>query len=219
MRIHPGKKNNEVGGGQLVALEPASRPSSDGNVQMMHCMAGILKELLPKEFFRGGTMDDEPRITINAMKTPTAAQRRELSSPPSSTFSLSPTVASLLSSLESAALVCPSGPRTAAATHATAAATAATTHPKRHREAIDDATARALAAMEAKEFVKVKNDKKLKKDKKVKKGKPPKACAKASPKACAKASAGATINHEKSRCQFLVRGLKGGNCLKGIHIW
>ena len=190
MRLHPGKKNNEGGGGQLVALERSAPPSSDGNAQMMQCMARILKELLPKEFFRGGTMDDEPRITINAMKNPTAAPWRELSSPPSSTFSSSPTVASLPSSLESAALVCSSGPITAAA-----AATATTTHPKRHQEAVDDATARVLAAMEAKEVVKVKKDKKLKKDKKVKKGKPP--------KACAKASAGATINHDKSAASFL----------------
>ena len=89
--------------------------------------------------------------------------------------------------------------REAEETTAATLATPVKKESKPHRESVDVATARVLAAMEEKSSTK----KRARAAVAAPKGKPPKA-----PKAHACAS-GPKMHHEQSRCQFLVRGLKG----------
>ena len=199
MRIHPGKKTKEVQGGQLVSVGPSSLPSAEINIQMMQCVASMVKDLLKPECHSRHQPQPDclPGLIINGKRGPSGLRKAftvdDLTTSSSAEDSLSPTHA-IVSSAPALSPVREADEPTAATL-----ATPVKKESKPHRENVDVATARVLAALEEKSSTK-KRDRAAVGAPKAKSPKAPKA------HACASAI---KMHHEKSRCQFLVRGLKG----------
>ena len=217
MRWHPSKKNKEAA---LALQRGPSLPSSDGTVQMMSCMAGLLTNILPQLCGLGRDASPPllPGLTLNAKPSTTGTRRSilcDLETPSRPIENLASTDVSVSSPRETLQVVCADVP-----TEAQAASMPAKTDQdasKRHQESVDSAAARILGAMQAKD---VSNKKRARETARTEVSTPAKETSKKTSKKGTPAKVPVRtshhpgcpkIQHEKSRCNFLVRGLTGAS--------